>query len=340
MSHPLIDGLGISPDVFIHQFDVAGDRALLVRLSAEQLRAASFLDERVLGPDVVGGWAPWEDIVVAVKRAPPADARFIFHVGHCGSTLISRLVEETAGVRSLREPLALRQFAQIAADADDGAALWTDAMLRKRMDIFLRVASAGRPTIVKPTSWCGDLAPRVTGKAILVYAKPDVYIATMIGAANNPIDLRLNAPLRLRRLRRRYAAPIATLSALSIGEIAAMSWASEAAALDAAAASAPERFRPLDFDAFLRGAEEGLAFVLDHFTLVAPGEKVRAALAGPLMRTYSKDSSFDYSPEDRRRFLAEYRAANADEVRRGLRWLDETAKAHPAIASALARFGA
>lgn len=333
--HPLIDDLAASPDVFIHNFDVAGDRALIIRLSADERRKASFLDDRALGAGVEGGWAAWNKVEPAARHAPAAKANFIFHVGHCGSTLVSRLIEEATGVRSLREPGALRTLATIDADLRDGLALWNEAEFEKRLALTLNVASQGEQTIIKATSWCGTLVSRTGGAALFCYSKPDAYIATMLGAANNPIDLKLNAPIRLRRLRRLCNAPVAALSSLSPGELAAMSWATDTATI---AAQDRTRFQAIEFDAFLTMPEAGLSGALAHLSLAATPDRIRAALSGPTMRTYSKDSSFDYSPEDRRALLVEYRSAHGAEIARGRRWLDAAAKAHAAIAAGVAAF--
>lgn len=336
----LIDGLGVSPDVFIHNFDAAGDRALLIRLAADLLRKASFLDDRILGAGVEGGWASFAQVERAASRAPAANAHFIFHVGHCGSTLISRLIEAASGVRSLREPAALRTLASVQADIPDGLALWNDAEFEKRLRIYLNVASGGAPTVIKATSWCGDLVLRTPGPAVFCLAKPQAYIAAMLGGANNPIDLKLNAPIRLRRLRGLCANRIAELAALSLGELAAMGWACETATMAAAMERDAARILAIDFDAFLAAPETGLAKLLAHLSLSGSAEAIRAALSGPLMRTYSKDSTFDYSPDDRRALLAEYAAEHKTEIGRGLKWLDRAAKTHAPVAAALARFGA
>jgi hypothetical protein len=335
LARSLIDGLASSPDVFIHNFDVAGDRALIIRLSAEQRRKASFLDDRALGPGVEGGWAAWSDVEAAAARAPTAKANFIFHIGHCGSTLISRLIEEAAGVRSLREPGALRTLASIDADARDGLALWSAADFERRLALFLNVASKGERTVIKATSWCGGLIERTGGPALFCYSMPETYIATMIGGANNPLDLKLNAPIRLRRSRHLCGERVAKLSALSPGELAAMSWATEAATM----APYASRLQAVEFDAFLEKPAEGLAAALSHLSLSAEPARIKAALSGPLMRTYSKDTSYDYSPDDRSALIAEYRAANGAEIARGMKWLEAAAKAHAAIAAGIMAFG-
>jgi hypothetical protein len=335
-AHPLLRDLGTSPDIFIHQFDVAADRALLIRLSADQRRRASFLDDRILGAGVDRGWAAWRDAEPAARRASAAAPAFIFHVGHCGSTLISRLIEESAGVRSLREPAALRTLAVLAGDVADGAALWSEPEFARRLTLYLNVAAAESKTLIKATSWCCNLADRVSGPIIFCYSKPEAHIATMLGAPNNPIDLRLNAPARLRRLRRLCGAELADLSELSPGESAAMSWACEAATI---AAADSRRLHAVEFDAFLADPHRHLSALAAHAGLDAAPERLRAALAGPIMQVYSKDPSAPYSPADRRALLAQYRAAQASEIARGLAWLGMSAARHPPIAAALQRFG-
>ncbi|OFX03224.1 MAG: hypothetical protein A3E78_03655 [Alphaproteobacteria bacterium RIFCSPHIGHO2_12_FULL_63_12] len=339
MTHPLIDGLAASPDILIHQFDIVGDRALIIRLSTEQLRQASFLDERVLVKGVEGGWAPWRDVESSARRAAAANVNFIFHIGHCGSTLVSRLLEDASGARALREPLAIRQLASVAADFDDGLSPWTDATLNDRFDLYLRSSSKGAKTILKATSWCGGLARLSKGPALFCYSEPGAYVATMLGGANNPTDLKLNAAIRLRRLRRLCGDPqFANLAALSPGELAAMSWATETATIAEAQAATPERFHAIEFDAFLARPEEGLGGAIAHLSLSAPSERIAAALSGPIMRTYSKDASFDYTPQDRRELLNDYKRAHGEEIRRARAWLDAAGNAHPAVAAALSRF--
>lgn len=287
----------------------------------------------MLGPGVEGGWAPVAEIDAAAGKAPPARAGLIFHIGHCGSTLISRLIEEAGNVRVLREPLTLRQFALIDADLPDGLSLWDEATLRRRMDLYFRTASCGEMTMIKATSWCGALSARIPAPALFCYVKPEAYVAAMLGGPNNPVDLRLHAPLRLKRLRRLCSAPVADLAALSPGEMAAMSWAAETATF------AETSLLAVDFDDFLLRQEERLGALLAQFALPSSPERIRAALSGPLMRTYSKDASFDYSPQDRREIIAEHATNNAAEIARARSWLDASAKSHPPIDAALSRFG-
>ena len=126
ISHPesiardLLALLPVSPDAYPQKLDLVRDAVLVIRFDAAAYRAASFLDDRILGPDTQGAWIPVGAIGDATSRIQDGRAvHFIFHTGHVGSTLVSRLLDEIGDVLSLREPLPLRSL----ADAFDVLAL-------------------------------------------------------------------------------------------------------------------------------------------------------------------------------------------------------------------------
>ena len=102
-----------SPDIYPQKLDLVRDAVLLVRFSRAQYLAASFLDDRILGPNLAGACVPAGTVVDAASRlASSRPVHFIFHTGHVGSTLVSRLLDETGTMLSLREPLPLRSLAE------------------------------------------------------------------------------------------------------------------------------------------------------------------------------------------------------------------------------------
>ncbi len=81
------------------KLDFFGQRALFLRFTASEYRQASFLDDRILTPAAQGMWARFQDVTAALAGAAPArPLHFIFHAGHVGSTLVSRLLENAPGV--------------------------------------------------------------------------------------------------------------------------------------------------------------------------------------------------------------------------------------------------
>ena len=82
--------------------DPAAGIARLVAMDREAYRAASFLDDRLMQLPVDAQLLPWPDIEAATERDLRQDARWIFHIGHVGSTLVSRLLGEIRGVLAVR----------------------------------------------------------------------------------------------------------------------------------------------------------------------------------------------------------------------------------------------
>ena len=101
--------LALGPDVLLHKVDLVRGAVLAVGWSEAGYRSASFLDDRILGPHVKGAWLSGGAVAGALA-GPTAGAagalsarrplHFIFHAGHVGSTLLSRLLDEVPGLPS------------------------------------------------------------------------------------------------------------------------------------------------------------------------------------------------------------------------------------------------
>src|SRR3954453_10083204 len=84
--------------------DPAAGQARLVAMDRETYRLSSFLDDRMLQQPVDAQIVAWPEIEAAMAAELRNDARWIFHIGHVGSTLVSRLLGEIPGVLAVREP--------------------------------------------------------------------------------------------------------------------------------------------------------------------------------------------------------------------------------------------
>ena len=91
--------------------DSTAGRVRLIAMDRDSYRAASFLDDRMLQQPVDAQIVPWPDVETAIDDDMRSDARWIFHIGHVGSTLVSRLLGELPNVLAIREPRLLRDVA-------------------------------------------------------------------------------------------------------------------------------------------------------------------------------------------------------------------------------------
>jgi hypothetical protein len=327
-----------SPELYPLDLDPVGDGVTVLKLARVDYERASFLDARLERPPAM---SPSFAELTAAAEGLPVACDFIFHVGHVGSTLMSRLLGFHPRVFSLREPQALRTFARVAAAGGP----WSPAEAAERLQTFLalysRVWTPAQRSLIKATSVASELAASLLelapgSRALAMTVAPAIYIATILGGPNSRVELRMAAPGRLARLARRLDAPLAPAEGLSEGELAAMSWACEMTALAAAEAGAPGRTLWLDFDGFLAAPAVGLGRALHHLHGEADPVLVEQLAGSAYFQRYSKAPEYAYGADVRREVLAAARRDEAAEIARGLAWLARAAT-HPAVAAALAR---
>lgn len=338
-----------SPDAYPQNVDLVTGRVLVVRLDERSYRAASFLDDRILTPATQGAWFRGSDVGEAAKRVTRLQPlHFIFHTGHVGSTLVSRMLDETGVVLPLREPLPLR----VLADANEVLAR-PESLLSGRefeglLETMLRLWSRGyertRAVVVKATSSAGGIAPRILAarpqaRAVYLNLRAEPYLATLLGGVNSPVDLRGHAPGRMRRLTARLRSGLSPLHAMTLGELAALGWLSETLSLEEAVKAHPERVLALDFDAFVTDVQGGIARVLAHFGLPHEPDTVARLAKSPVLHRYSKAPELPFPPGERDGRLAESRRLNRGEIARGLAWLERTARADDGAAAAVSAGG-
>jgi hypothetical protein len=271
---------------------------------------------------------------------------FIFHTGHVGSTLVSRLLDELGGVLPLREPLPLRTLADAHDVLAQPESLLSEGEFARCLALFMTLWGRGddatRCVVVKATSIAGRIAaPILAGsaksKAIYMNLRAEPYLATLLAGQNSPIDLRGHGQGRIRRLQARVGGPLAPLHALSLGELAAMSWLVESWTQDEALAQQPAKAIALDFERFLESVEESMGRVLAHFDLSCEARQLSALARSPALTRYSKAPEYAFTPSERLEILNQSRRDNRDEIRKGLAWLERIAQADPAAAAVLGR---
>jgi hypothetical protein len=333
-----------SPSLYPLALDVAGDRVGLVALSEAAYEAASFLDERLLPAAGPLRWVGWPELERGVAAdAARRESDFIFHLGHVGSTLLSRLLGMSARIFSVREPAILRTLARMSFEAGGADRPWDRATFEARLDrllsLWARVWRPGQKTLLKATSFVSEIAPLLmrrspAARAILLFASPAAYMETLFAGDASRGELKAMAAMRLDRLNHRLGGPVWRLDRLSEGETAAMSWTCEILGLAATAAEFEGRALWMDFEDFLDHPAAGLAAALTCLHGSADRAEIAAMLAGPHLARYSKAPEHPYDAGLRRRLRAEARREHGEEIERGIAWLNAAGSAHPAIAAA------
>lgn len=326
------------PDYLPFKLDLVMRRVLLVRLDSAQRREAAFLDERALSPQVDGGWVTLEQLLSTRSEAAPADA--IFHIGHCGSTLLSRLLESWPGVQSLREPLPLRTLAEAWPQRNqaesrlspDDAGRCLDAL----WSAWSRPAGGGERVVIKATSSCNALVgPLLEGRpdmrAILLDMPLRPYLATLLKSPDSLRDAAAASADRLCDLRARCGDEGLFLHALSVPQQCAMGWIAERLRFAAHARACGERVLRVDFEQLLAEPETVLARIARHLGLASEG--IAAAMRSPAWGRYSKAQSHGYGREDRAHDLTLAMQRHGADIAQAERWHDAFVQRHPRFAA-------
>jgi hypothetical protein len=312
--------------------DPAAGVVRLVAMDRESYRAASFLDDRMLEQPVDSHIVPWPEIEAAMADDLRSDARWIFHIGHVGSTLVSRLLGELPGVLAIREPRLLRDLALSPADV-------RTAYLPPVSKLMSRTFGDDEIACVKATSFVSEIAPELVpggGRALFMFANPRNYVASILAGENSVMELRALANSRADRM----AGRVGALPVRNIAELAAAAWACEMTALEAAAGTMVDRqIEWANFDRMLEDMPTGLARVAAFFGFCADDAAVRAIAGGPLMKRYSKAAEYEYSAALRRDLIAEATAFHQREIDESLAMLGRAAEKSPLLARALRRAG-
>jgi hypothetical protein len=305
----------------------------LISMNRESYRAASFLDDRMLQQPVNAQIVPWQSVQDAVAEMARRDARWIFHIGHVGSTLVARLLGEIGGVLAVREPRFLRDITTVALPEREA---FTDAAAA----LYSRAFGPDEVALVKATSFVSELAADLVPsgeRALLMYATPRNYIASILAGENSVQELRVLAPLRLQRLSARLTPPG---PARNDADLAALAWACEMTSLEAASeAMGDRRVEWADFDRMLGSMQLELARVAAFFGFAASPDERHAIVRGPLMSRYSKALEYEYSADLRRDLIDEALAANRQAVDGALAMLRSAAEKSPLLERALSRAG-
>lgn len=294
-----------SPDHYLHSFQ--GDAAIFVPMDRAAYHRSIFLDGRISPREHAQMQVP---VSALTERIPaPAPTGWIFHVAHCGSTLLARALDKAATNLILREPVALRQ---LGLNPNSERLALVTAMLSKRYE-------PGLPTIVKANIPVNFLLPELAGfdpqaKAIMLHLDLRDYLLAI---------LRNDAQRDwIRRLTGQLERHLGDLTGASDAQRAAALWAAQMQAFAAAIARLPNA-RTLDGEYFFAEPARSLKLAAAHLCVPMSEEEVETIASGPLFDTYSKDPRVTFNNDMRLERRSELERALAPEIEQAQQWVSQ-----------------
>ena len=327
-----------SPCWLPHRLDILGDRMLVAEVDEQICHRATFLEGESFKPkslhEVQGLWS-----AVEAHRPLETPSIGIFHVGHCGSTLLSRALQDIADVTALREPAIFRMAAGFVRDRNSPLALMSpercDSLLATLFDWLSRRYEPTRPSVVKATSDCCNIATHWLehhqhNRMVALTMKAESFLATMLRSTIREEETRGFAVSRLADYHRLVGSSQLRLSDLDSSSLTALSWITTTAQLIAATEQYASRTQLIDFEDWLGSPVVSSQAIAEHLELAVQRDKVDPVITGLLSR-YSKDGSLQYGVAQRNEELNHFRSEKASQIASGLHWIEAALRKHPQL---------
>jgi hypothetical protein len=307
-----------TPEHHFLTFD--GETALFLPMDRASYHRSAFLDRRVQALSEIPLKAPLAPLIEEAKKVPPVPVGWIFHVAHCGSTLLSRLIDSTGSNLVLREPPPLRQLG-LAAAAGDRSEPWHDRLTLARAMAARRYDPA-LPTVIKanvPVNFMLDElgAGKADSPAVLLYLALEPYL---VAALRTP-----QHRAWVERISAQLAPALARQHGLNPGAVpaekAAALWLAQMLSFQSLQAAHPNA-RSLDATIlFASPAATAMAAASQLGVIGADIEANVAALDG----RYAKNLSEPFDQEAQQARTNEDRVRLSGEIATARRWIDRVA---------------
>lgn len=174
------------PSYFLWRFD--GRHAMFVEMDRAAFQRSIFLDGRISPAQTKAIPVDLTQVIQAHNSLAmaPSEIRYIFHVAHCGSTLLARALDFEQTNLVYREPQALRQLAATAAGggySEEPPEDWLQK-LNLATSLLGRPFNSG-PVIVKANVPVNFIIPHVMGagantRGIILYATLENYLLSVL----------------------------------------------------------------------------------------------------------------------------------------------------------------
>jgi len=283
-----------------------------VPMNREAYARSLFMDRRIEALPGEPALVPVRALTELAAEARVSGVGWIFHIAHCGSTLLARALDRPGDTLVLREPVPLRE---LGVEAAHGAAPDWGQRLRLSVAMLARCYPGEARVIVKANVPVNLIVDDLMGfdpaaPAIFLYYALDEYLAAI-----------LRSPVHrgwVERVTDNLAGGLARwcggVTGLSVAERAAALWLAQMR-IYADALGRFEHARSLDAEQLFNAPERAVGAAYAHFGVPINAASLDALIAGPLFTSYAKGPHIAFGNAERLARQAAVRATLGDELR-------------------------
>lgn len=331
-----------SPAMFLRDIDPVRGLAVFSPMSEESYRASSFLDNRIIRAAEKDVIAKLDDLLDWVAELKPERRTidYILHIGHCGSTLLSRILGQRDCFLSIREPPLLMGLSRSLRALDHPGFPISEDRWEAIKDLGLLTLSKtwreDQSPLVKPTSHAGNLIPTLmahTGRerAVLLYVDLETYLATMLRAHIRQESRLYAREFRVRQFTELLPDQPGSSDDYSDAELTAMNWLLQTRDL-ALAEDAPGnqgRVMRLRFETFLDDPPGTIGRLCDFLGRPASAAECRSLASEEQLGRSAKLPEIEHGHEKRQLQLKLSREKHGAEIEEALAWAETICDTDP-----------
>ncbi|HHH43375.1 MAG TPA: hypothetical protein ENK49_04485 [Gammaproteobacteria bacterium] len=323
------DALFHRPDHYLLEF--SGPQAVFVPMTRESYARSIFTDRQRIVPAHPSGRGVDLNRLLArfdAESIPSRPLRFIFHLAHGGSTLLSRALDCPGRSLVIREPFPLRQLAGEDLSAIPGTmdtALW-EKRLRLVVALLGRRYSDSEAVIVKANVPVNFILPQLLAtqedaRGILLYSGLRQYLVSVLKGP----DHRRWVGNVIRQLeggvKRIAALSSVRVAALAPPEAAACLWLAQMVQY-VRILEAHDGMKSLDSDVFFEQPQATLQAIADFYGLELSHGELEDIVAGELFSRHAKLPGRSYDNAARKADMERHARENERDISEGLRWAE------------------
>jgi hypothetical protein len=317
-----------SPDLFLWQFD--DSQALFVRMDRNAYRNSIFCDQRILATSQEITRVDVSRLYDYLSGRPPRVSRFtyIFHIAHCGSTLLARALDMREKNIVYREPPVLRQLGAEAASTFYGAeapSAWKQK-LELSLAMLNRTYSKDGPIVIKGNVPANFIIPALLEGnpdhcKLFLYMSLENYLLAVLKSPNHrswvaTIGTELGPAIE----------SVAGISpeqrrSLSIAEAAACLWMVQIAIFHRTV-EADSNARTIDAEVFYGEPANTLKKCFELMQQPVDDSDIASLVNSELFSRYSKDPRQSYDNDTRLAQRDALREQLSDDLEKGRDWVN------------------
>ena len=316
-----------SPDYYPVKFD--GPNLLFVRMSRESYFKSVFtLPNRIVtaGPEQ---WSvPFSELLELLEQADIKlpNPSCLFQIAHCGSTLLSRALDQPSSNLVIREPFTLRQFAASPLPTEPRDIEYRHRSLAALWHLLSRHYQPDDRVLIKanvPVNFVIDeileVAPKTQG--ILLYCEIDQYLLSILKAQERQQWAQHVVRELMPRIKQLEGFENINFALLDAAQSAAVLWLSQIRSFEKAL-GANQRLRSLQSERFFRQPAPCLSASAAHLGFDLNQHQANKIVASSLFSHHAKLPEQGYSEQQRQLDIQQLSAKFSGEISQCRDWIE------------------